>query len=447
MPYVSNTDRDREEMLRTVGVSSIEDLLASIPGEMRLSGALDIPGPMSELALARHVAELASLNAPPRDVISFLGGGVYDHAMPAVVKHVTGMPQFYTAYTPYQAEASQGTLQTIYEYQTLVARLTGMEVANASMYDGASAAAEAALMSLGMSARTGVIVSESVSPAVRSVVRTYLCASGSGVQEVPARQGVTDLSALGPELPRAACLLVQQPNYFGLIEPMQKICEAADAAGAHVVAVVDPVSLALLAPPGEYGATIAVGEGQRLGSAVGFGGPLLGFMAASRRHIRELPGRIIGAATDARGRRGYVMTLQTREQHIRRGKATSNICTNQALNALAAAVYLCALGKEGLRELATQIVARAHYAASSIAGIEGARMRFPGRFFGEFVVQFDSTARVVVDRVAQAGIWPGIDLGRHYPGMDDCLLVSVTELHTRADIDSLVCALEAAIRS
>jgi len=444
MPYVPNTERDRDEMLEVIGASSVEDLLRDVPAELRAKAPLEVPGPLSEIELVRHVSELAARNRV-EGVVSFLGGGIYDHAVPAAVRHVVRLPHFYTAYTPYQAEASQGTLQTIYEFQSLIVRLTGMDVANASMYDGATAAAEACLMAIDATKRRKVVVSASVSPAARRVLRTMLAPDAVDIVEVPLRHGVTDLAALDGALPDAAALLLQHPNYFGLLEPAREIGERVSSSGALLVASVDPVSLALLAPPGSYGAEIAVGEGQSLGSPMGFGGPLLGFMAARKKHVRRLPGRIVGATVDAHGRRGYVMTLQTREQHIRREKATSNICTNEGLVALTAAVYLSLLGERGFRELAVQVTSKAHYAADALSRIAGVRLCFPGAFFREFAVELPVDAGRVRDELARAGIWPGIPCGRDYDGMDRSLLVSVTETHSRADIDSLASALEAII--
>lgn len=445
MPYVPNTERDRKEMLASIGVASIDDLFADVPAEHRFEGTLDVPGPLSELEVDRHVRSLASLNKTARDTLSFLGAGVYAHAIPSVVRHVTSMPQLSTAYTPYQAEASQGTLQSIYEFQTLIARLTGMEVANASLYDGASAAAEAALMAIGATRRRRVVVSSTVSPQHREVLRTYLTALDVELSEAPAEVGLTAVDGLDRLCEGAAAVIVQHPNFFGLLEPVGEIARVARASGGFSIASVDPISLAVLKSPGDYDVDVAVGEGQSLGSPPGFGGPLLGFMATNREHLRRLPGRIIGATTDDAGRRGYVMTLQTREQHIRRGKATSNICTNQALVALGAAVYLSLLGREGLRELAVQITSKAHYAASALANVAGVRLKFGAPFFREFVVELPFAAAAVKDDLSFAGIRPGVSCGCYYDGMENCLLVSVTECHSRGDIDTLASALEAVI--
>jgi glycine dehydrogenase subunit 1 len=445
LPYVPNTDRDRAEMLREIGVNSIDDLFKDVPDDLRVSEGLNLPGPLSEAELVRHMRSLASMNRATDDVLSFLGGGIYDHVVPAVVRHVTGMPQFYTAYTPYQAEVSQGTLQSIYEFQSLISRLTGMDVANASMYDGASAAAEACLMSVGLKKLRRIVVAGSTNPALRAVVATYLEASDIEIVELPCPDGVTDPEVLEESIEGAAAVVVQHPNFFGLLEPVDAISAACARADVPLTASVDPVSLALLRPPSEYGATIAVGEAQSLGAPVAYGGPLLGFMATSRRHIRRLPGRIIGATTDSSGRRGFVMTLQTREQHIRREKATSNICTNQGLVALGAAVHLSVLGRKGLRDVAVHTTAKAHYAARALGAVPGVRLKFQGPFFREFVVELPIPAHAVKEELGRAGIWPGISCGCYYEGMENCLLVSVTERHTRGDIDSLASALEAVV--
>jgi glycine dehydrogenase subunit 1 len=442
LPYVPNTDRDREEMLREIGASSLDDLFADVPESLRLDRPLDVPGPLSEQELARHMARLARMNSTPDDVLSFLGGGVYDAHVPSVVSHVTRMPQFSTAYTPYQAEVSQGTLEAIYEFQTLIARLTGMEVANASLYDGSTASAEAALMAVGATGRRKVVVAGTASPAV---IRTYLSSQGIEIVTLPFEGGATDVFRAAREASDAAAVVVQHPNFFGALEQVRALCEAAHSAGALFVTVADPLSLAVLSPPGEYGADIAVGEGQSLGGHMGYGGPLLGFMATTRQHLRRMPGRIIGATTDASGRRGYVMTLQTREQHIRRAKATSNICTNQALVALGVTVYLSLLGKEGLRELALRVAATARYAASALGRVEGVRLAFDRPFFREFVVELPVDAHRIKAALSEAGIWPGISCGCYYDGLDNHLLVSVSERHRREDIDTLASAVEAIV--
>ncbi|MBD3367913.1 MAG: aminomethyl-transferring glycine dehydrogenase subunit GcvPA [Candidatus Eisenbacteria bacterium] len=444
MPYLPHTDADRAEMLREIGVSSFEDLLESIPTDLRMTGELDIPGPFSEEEIGRHLGKLAAGNRGANCLLSFAGGGIYDHHVPAVVRTITSMPQFYTAYTPYQAEVSQGTLQSIYEFQTMIARLTGLDVANASLYDGASATAEAALMGLDVTRGARVLVPATVSPHVKRVLRTYLASSAADLREVPTRDGRIDVAALSGEISENDVVIVQHPNALGLLESVNDVGELAERAGALLVASVDPLSLAVLRPPADYGAAIAVGEGQCLGSAPSYGGPLLGFLAAERRHIRRMPGRIIGATVDHDGRRGYVMTLQTREQHIRRARATSNICTNQGLVALAAAVYMSLLGRNGFRETAVHVMSKAHYAADAITQHTGLSLAFPGPFFREFVVEMPRPASVIRSELSRDGICPGVDCGTYDPALERCLLVSVTERHTREDVDTLASALGAA---
>lgn len=445
MAYVPNTEADRREMLREIGASSIGELFEDIPDELKLSGEVDVPGPLSEQELVRHLGRLAGMNRTADDVLSFLGGGIYDHTVPAAVRHVTAMPQFATAYTPYQAEVSQGTLQSIYEFQSLIARLTAMDVANASLYDGATAAAEAALMAAAATRRKRVVVAGTAAPAVRVALGTYLSGSGIEAVEAPPEDGVADLHALREAASGAGAVIVQHPNFFGVLEPTAAVAEIAADAGAMLVVVADPLSLGILRPPGEYGADVVVGEAQSLGAPMGFGGPLLGFLATRSEHVRRMPGRIIGATTDGAGRRAYVMTLQTREQHIRREKATSNICTNQALVALAATVYLSLLGKAGFRDLAVHVTSKAHYAADALCRVGGARLRFDRAFFREFVIELPLEASRVKVELAEAGIWPGISCGCFYEDMQNCLLVSVSERHTRNDIDTLASALEAIV--
>ena len=443
MPYLPHTDADRAEMLREIGASSFEELIESIPEGLRTAEPLDIPGPLSEEEVARHLEALAAMNRPRGRLLSFAGGGVYDHHVPAVVRAVTAMPQFYTAYTPYQAEVSQGTLQSIYEFQTMIARLTGLDVANASLYDGASAAAEAALMGLGITRGDRVLVPSTVSAPIRRVLETYLTSSAAELVEIPSVDGVVDVDRLASVVREKDVVVLQHPNAFGLLEKAHEVGKTVEKAGGLLVASVDPLSLALLKPPSEYGATIAVGEGQSLGMAPAYGGPLLGFMATTRRNVRRMPGRIIGATVDGEGRRGYVMTLQTREQHIRREKATSNICTNQGLMALAAAVHMSLLGRNGFRETAVHVASKARYAAGAITAQEGFTLRFGGPFFREFVVETPRAAEVVRSELGRAGICPGIGLGDVDPKLERCLLISVTERHTREELDELAAALGA----
>lgn len=443
MDFVPMTDAEREAMLARIGVKSVEELFADIPEQARLDRPLDLPPAMSEAELVAHMRLLAARNADLDRYACFLGGGAYDHLIPSVVRHILGRSEFYTAYTPYQAEVSQGVLQTIFEYQTLVCQLTGLDVANASMYDGASAAAEAALMATAHTGRRRVVVSAAVHPEYRQVMATYLVNQDLALDTVPWRMGVTNLEALEQAVGAdTAAVVLQNPNFFGSIEEMDAAAAIAHKSGALFVAVVDPISLGILAPPGEYGADIAVGEGQGLGNAISFGGPYLGFFAARRDLIRRMPGRIVGITRDVEGRRGFVLTLQTREQHIRRERATSNICTNQALNALAATVYLAMLGRQGIRRVGELCVQKSHYAFEALTRIPGIRPVWDVPFFKEFVVEMDGEIAEILTRLWQEySIIGGLPLGRFYENLDRAVLWCVTEARTREEIDRLAAAL------
>ena len=368
LSYVSNTQTDRAEMLDAIGIGSFSELLRPLPEAIRFEGDLGLPPALDEAALLRHLQALAAKNVDLESHISFLGAGIYDHFRPAVISALQGRGEFATAYTPYQPEMSQGMLQATYEYQTLICALTGMDIANASMYDAATGLAEAALMATALSDRREIVVAGTVHPHYRQVVQTYAASTGYTLIETPYVEGrcvVEDLArVIGPQ---TACVLVQHPNFFGCLEDVAAITEAAHCAGALSIVAVDPISLGLLKPPGMFDVDIVVGEGQSLGSPMGFGGPLLGFFACKKRYVRSFPGRIVGATVDQQGRRGYTMTLRTREQDIRREKATSNICTNQALIALAATIYLCHLGKNGLEQVADLCVQKSHYAQAQLA--------------------------------------------------------------------------------
>ncbi len=446
MSYIPNTDENRREMLDAIGVESIDDLFAGIPEAVRFRGDMDLPSAMSEMELVKHMAELAGKNLSTDEYVCFLGAGAYDHFLPSVVDHILSREEFYTAYTPYQPEVSQGTLQSIFEFQTMISELTGMDVANASMYDGATTVMEAALMAGRLVRRGGnrVLISESVHPEYRRVLETYLCSLEWEMVEIPMVEGVTDLDALRREADdETLTVIVQNPNFFGLLEPVDEIGSVVDNAGKAMFTVAcDPISLGLLKPPSESGADIVVGEGQSLGNPLSFGGPYLGFFAAGSKHIRRMPGRIISETVDEDGVRGYVMSMQTREQHIRRARATSNICTNEALNALAATVYLSLMGKTGLREVAEQSLQKAHYAAQAIDALDGFSLQYDQPFFKEFVVQCERPAAEVVQSMLEHNILAGVDLGRFYPDMDHSLLVAVTEKRTREEIDELAARLE-----
>ena len=443
MRYIPHTEQDVRLMLDAIGLHSIRELFADIPDTLYLKEPLNIPPPLDEHALFRQLSALAARNADPQRYLSFLGAGAYDHFIPAIVEAIISRGEFLTAYTPYQPEASQGLLQSIFEFQTMVCELTGMEVANASMYDAATALAESALMACHITGRSKVLVSEAVHPHYRQVLRTYLWANGRELVELPLAEGQTHTNALhlAPD-EQTACIIAQYPNFFGLIEPLTPIVEAAHQVGALAIACVDPIALSVLKPPGDYDVDIVVGEGQSLGNAIGYGGPMLGLFACKQAYVRRVPGRIVGQTTDVEGRRGFVMTLRTREQDIRREKATSNICTNEALCALASTLFMAALGKQGFRELAETCTQKAHYAAACLTQIAGVRLRFPHTpFFKEFVLELPHPAHEICEQLLKHQIIAGLPLTDYYPDMSNALLVCVTEIHTREEIDRYVQAL------
>jgi glycine dehydrogenase subunit 1 len=439
LSYTPHTAADIQAMLAVIGAESVEQLIADIPSQVRLAGPLAVPPAMSEPELVRKLRELASSNLDVDSTLCFLGAGLYDHFTPAVVDALTSRGEFATAYTPYQPEMSQGVLQAIYEYQSLVGLLTDMPLANASMYDAATGLAEACLMACEIAGRSVVAVSDAVHPRYRLVLETYLRTSDCTLVTVPSQGGLTDPDAvrLAAEA-GAACLAFQSPNFFGVVEDSEALIAATKAAGLVSVVAVDPVSLGLLEPPGTFGADIVVGEGQGLGVPMGFGGPLLGFFACRLEHQRRFPGRIVGATVDKEGRRGYTMTLRTREQDIRREKATSNICTNQALMALAATVHLCALGREGLRQVSDLCLQKSHYAADQLCLKARCTPAFDAPFFKEFSIRCPAPPERINEALASQGIIGGYPLGRDYPALGDCMLVCVTETKTRADIDRFV---------
>jgi glycine dehydrogenase subunit 1 len=436
MPFIPTTEKNRREMLKTIGVESFEELLTGIPEKTRFRGELKLPPPLSEFEIEKLMKELASQNEHAGTHACFLGGGAYDHFIPAAVGHVVSRPEFYTAYTPYQPEVSQGTLQAIYEYQSLICELTRMDAANASMYDGASALAEAALLAQAHTGRDEILISKTVHPFYRKVVATYCHRSGIVLKEIGIRDGLTDLAILRSSVgPRTAGVLVQHPNFFGLLEPVQDIGRDVHAAGGLFVVSADPISLAVLKPPGVYGADVATGEGQALGNPLNFGGPYLGIFAVRQDLIRRLPGRLAGVTRDTQGRRGFVLTLQTREQHIRREKATSSICTNQQLCALASTVYLALMGKTGLVCVANLCLQKAHYLAERLGSIPGFGLMFRGPFFKEFALKTPVPPADVIRRMRSEKIFAGIGLGRFDYGIEDGLLVAVTEKRTKDEMD------------
>jgi glycine dehydrogenase subunit 1 len=446
--YVLNTPDDQKAMLAAIGVSSVEELFAKVPPELRLKRPLNVPAAMSEMELQAHVAALMGKNRPAGDAVCFLGGGAYDHFVPSVIDAVAGRSEFYTAYTPYQAEASQGTLQAVFEYQTLVCALTGLDVANASLYEGGSAAAEAMLMALGITKRTEVLVAESVHPEYRRVLATYAANLKCDVRTLPTPDGF-----LSPDDVKAAvgdataCVIAQSPNFFGHLEEMRAIGDAARKVGAVFVASFDPVSAGVLKRPGDYGADIAVAEGQGLGVPLQYGGPYLGILACrdDPAFRRKIPGRLVGETTDRNGKRCWVLTLQPREQHIAREKASSNICTNQGLLALRAAVYLTAAGPQGLKETAELCVRKAHYAAEQLTKVPGVSLRFKTPFVKEFALRVPGDAKALLAKLRAAGYHAGLPLGRWYPQLADCVTVAVTEKRTKAEIDGLAAALKTAL--
>jgi glycine dehydrogenase subunit 1 len=439
MEYMPNTTDDHRAMLTAIGVERFDDLLKEIPADVRLTRALALPPALSELEVRREIGGLLDRNAHADRYACFLGAGAYDHAIPSIVPFLASRSEFSTAYTPYQAEMSQGLLQTIFEFQTMIGELSGMDVANASMYDGASALAEAALMACRVTRRAGVVTAGTIHPHHRAVLATYLQGIEHPLRVVGAADGRTDLADLERAVTNeTAAVLIQHPNFLGNLEDAAAVVRIAHAKGALVAASVDPVSLGLLVPPGAWGADIAVGEGQALGNPMSFGGPFVGFMATKKDFMRQLPGRIVGATVDTKGRPGYCLTLQAREQHIRRERATSNICTNQALMALTASVYLATLGPGGLREVGEQCLAKSHYAADRIASLPGFSRPYAAPFFKEFVVRTPRPPADLNASLLKAGMLGGLDLGTFDPTWTNHWLLCVTEKRTRAEIDRFI---------
>jgi glycine dehydrogenase subunit 1 len=432
--YLSLTDSDREAMLAAIGVETVEELFRDLPTGVRYGRELDLEPPLTEAELQRHLEELAARNVDTTRELSFLGAGIYDHYVPAIADAVLQRGEFLTAYTPYQPEMSQGVLQAIFEYQTAICELTGMDVSNASGYDGTTVAADACFIAKHATGRSKIVVTEATNPQVRQVVKTYAPGFGLEVVEVPHRGGATDADELAGAATDAAAVIFQQPNFFGVLEPAPDLAAVANDAGALAVAHVDPMSLGVLEAPGAYGCALAIGEGQGTGNYPAFGGPHYGFLAARNEFIRRMPGRIIGETTDLNGERAYVLTLQTREQHIRREKATSNITTNQTLLALQGLVALSWLGPHGLREVGETCMSLGAYAQEKL----GLELLFPERTtFKEFAVRVGRSAQEVIRDARTRGVHPGYALGRDYPGLGDALLVCVTEKRTPADIDRL----------
>lgn len=432
-------------MLDVIGAAELEELFSAIPTGLR-AAPLDIPGGMSEFEMLSRMGELAGRDN--RELIRFVGAGRYDHIIPSVVEHLAGRSEFATCYTPYQPECSQGTLQALYEYQTAVCRLTGMDVTNASLYDGGTALAEAALMALRITGRNRIILDGCVSPFSREIVRTYLANLAAEATEIPPCNGVTDRAALLSRLDgSAAAVIVQNPNFFGTIDDFTDLAAQAHDCGALLIVSVYPISLGLLKSPGEMGADLAAADGQSLGNPLSFGGPSFGILAVRKEYIRNLPGRIVGETVDLEGRRGFVLTLQAREQHIRRHRATSNICSNQSLCALRGLIFLAALGREGFADLARLNRDKAEYAKGLLSRIRGVSLLNGESTFNEFTLALPVDSALVVEKLLSRGVAAGLPLGRYYGGMERCFTVTVTEKRTREEIDTLAANLEEALWS
>ena len=442
MPFIPNTDEDRKEMLAAIGVKNFEELIANIPDELRFKGKMNIPEPLSELEISALLNDKMQKNSGCIDYISFLGGGAYDHYIPAAVNHIISRSEFYTAYTPYQPEVSQGTLQAIYEYQSMIAELMAMEVSNASMYDGGSALAEAALMAISETRKNKILISKAVNPFYQQVISTYLRGQNIVLEKISCDEGITDINHLKKSIDEeTAAVIVQHPNFFGCLEEVEELEKIIHEHEAFYITSNDPISLAILEPPGAYGVDISTGEGQCLGNALNFGGPYLGILTTREKYIRRMPGRIAGATVDKQGKRGFVLTFQTREQHIRRDKATSNICTNQALNALAATIYLAIMGKQGIEQVATLCLNNSHYLANQIKKINGFELKFNKPFFKEFVITTPVDPDKIINQLIKKKIIAGINLNKFNLGLSNCLLIAVTEKRTKEQMDLLVDAL------
>jgi glycine dehydrogenase subunit 1 len=448
MSYISLGDKDKKEMLERIGISSMAELFRTIPEEIRLKKKLNLPSPLTETELIHHFEKIAQKNTCS-DYLSFLGAGAYPHVVPYVVDYLSSRSEFVNPYTPYQPEISQGTLQVIFEFQTLICQLTEMEVANASLYDGASGAAEAVLMAHRLKGKPKVLIARSVHPQYRRVIETYVKNLGIELQEVGySERGEIDFEDFKRKLDNeTAAVVIQSPNFFGIVEDFKKISDLAHSAQALSVAVVaEAASLGILEAPGKLGADIVTGEGQSFGIPLSFGGPYLGFMSCSQEFIRQFPGRIAGQTKDIEGKRGFVLTLSTREQHIRRERATSNICTNQAWCALRATIFLETLGREGLRELAWQNIQKANYGLERLSRVKGVKRKFKGSIFNEFVLEFSKSFSKIEESLRKKGIIPGLSLEELYPELSNCLLVCVTEMHRKEEVDKLAETLDEVLK-
>jgi glycine dehydrogenase subunit 1 len=440
--YLPMTEQDQKEMLEKIGVSSVDELFSDIPEKVRFKGSYQIKPAKSESALLKELTKLSQKNADAKANVSFLGAGVYDHYSPVIVDHVLSRSEFYTAYTPYQPEISQGELQAIFEFQTMICELTGMDVANSSMYDGSTALAEAGMLSAGTTKRKKILLSSTIHPEAKEVVKTYAKGQYIEVVEVPHNEGVTDLNALESLLDDSvAAVMIQYPNFFGRIEPLKDLEVIIHKHKSLFVVSSNPLALGALTPPGKFQADIVVGDAQPFGIPMGFGGPHCGYFAVTSKLMRKVPGRLVGQTVDENGQRGFVLTLQAREQHIRRDKATSNICSNQALNALAASVAMTALGKHGVKEMAVANIQKAHYAKTKLreAGFD---IVFEGPSFNEFIIKCNSSITAINRVLLEKGMIGGYDLGREFKQLENHMLIAVTELRTKEEIDEFVAEME-----
>ncbi|HHX68849.1 MAG: aminomethyl-transferring glycine dehydrogenase subunit GcvPA [Miniphocaeibacter sp.] len=443
-PYIPHTDEEIKEMLDVVGVSSLEDLFSDIPEEMKMKGELDLPASKSEGEVFGYLSKLAKKNKTTSDLACFMGGGAYDHYIPSVVSHITGRSEFYTAYTPYQPEVSQGTLQYIFEYQTLMANLTGMDYANASLYDGQSAVAEAAIMTAQMSKKNKIAISETADPQAITVLRTYTHARGMELVIIPRDGMVTSLEKAKEIVDETVgTVIIQSPNFYGYIEDMAPFVELAHSQKKrYIIQSTDPTSLPIMKKPGELGVDVVVGDGQAFGIPLQFGGPYLGILAFNKPFIRKIPGRIVGQTEDMDGKRSWVLTLSAREQHIKRERATSNICSNQGLNVLAATVYMSSLGKKGMKEVSYQCIAKSHYLFEKLSGLDKVKVLTDRPFFKEFTIGFDKDADEVLAKLEENGILGGISLSRIDESLGNGLIIAVTEKRTKEEMDTFVKTLE-----
>lgn len=445
MTYYPATDDERQEMLDAIGVKTFEDLIANIPADIRLTKNLNIPPKLSECETLREVYGIAEENLHA-GVSNFLGAGSYDHSVPSAISAITSRSEFYTAYTPYQAEVSQGTLQAIYEYQTMICQLTGMDVSNASMYDGGSALAEAVLLAVAHTKRSEVVIAGALHPDYLKIIETYCRSQNINLRQTELDDGAANLSAVKNAVDdTTAAVIVQHPNFYGCLEDVYEIGDVAKSKNALYISVVNPISLGLLTPPGEYGADIMVGEGQPLGIGLNFGGPYLGTFAVKEYLMRKIPGRLAGVTVDADGERGFVLTLQTREQQIRREKATSNICTNQGLMMLAATVYMALLGKQGIQEVANICMQKSHYLAGKIKEIQGCTLKYGRPFFNEFVVSLPQSAENIVKKLTDKKILAGVPLSK-WGGDPNDLMIAVTERRLKKELDNYVQELTIAVK-